>query len=295
MPGIVSARGSFAAFAQVLGDGVLRDPAGDALADRDPELVGGLVDVFADLALHRDRDELVRGDPVDPDVVVVDELAQLGGDGDPDLVDAGQAVEARPELLDRLELGRPRRHPLEVLGGPDRDAGLGRQGGHGLELVVGPRVRPVVVDVEQPEQLGPVEAAAPCRSCRSPPGRPRHARPRRAGRCDSRPRTAAGGRRPPAAGSDWPGTHGRSRDSSPTGRGSPRPRRCRRGAWRKTAPGRLRTGPSHGRPGPPGSDRGRGGCRCRSRPGCRASTRWSWWATSSALRATTRWRPVRRR
>ena len=55
------------------------------------------------------------------------------------------------------ELGRPRRHPLEVLGGPDRDAGLGRQGGHGLEVVVGPGVRLVVVDVEQAEQLGAVE------------------------------------------------------------------------------------------------------------------------------------------
>ena len=67
---------------------VLGDPAGDALADRDLELVRRLVDVLADLALHRDRDELVAGQPVDADVVVVDELAELGGDGHADLVDA---------------------------------------------------------------------------------------------------------------------------------------------------------------------------------------------------------------
>jgi hypothetical protein len=31
----------------------------------DPELVGRLVDVFADLALHRDRDQLLPVEPVD--------------------------------------------------------------------------------------------------------------------------------------------------------------------------------------------------------------------------------------
>ena len=45
--------------AEDLGDPVLRDPAGDALAQRDAQLVGRLVDVLADLALHRDRDEVV--------------------------------------------------------------------------------------------------------------------------------------------------------------------------------------------------------------------------------------------
>ena len=58
MPGIVLARG-IVGVRQVLGDAVLGDPAGDALADRDPELVGRLVDVLADLAAHRDRDEVV--------------------------------------------------------------------------------------------------------------------------------------------------------------------------------------------------------------------------------------------
>ena len=94
----------------------------------DLELVRRLVHVLADLALHRDRDEVVADEPVDADVVVVDELAQLGRDGHADVAHAGQVVQPRPELLDRLELGGPRRHPLEVLGGPDRDARLRRQG-----------------------------------------------------------------------------------------------------------------------------------------------------------------------
>ena len=96
-------------------------------------------------------------EPVDPDVVVVDELAQLGRDRLADLVDARQPAEPRAELLDRLELGRPGRHPLEVLGGPDGDARLGRERADRVELVVGPVVRLVVVDVEHAEQVGPVE------------------------------------------------------------------------------------------------------------------------------------------
>ena len=149
MPGIVLARGSAAASPQVLGDPVLGDPAGDALAERDPQLVGRLVDVLADLAAHRDRD---RGpgpiEPVDAGVVVVDQLAQLGRDGQADLGHARQPVQPRAELLDRLELGRPGRHPLVVLGGPDGDARLGRQRRDRLELVGGPLVRLVVIDVE---------------------------------------------------------------------------------------------------------------------------------------------------
>ena len=157
VPGIVEARGSAAALPEVLGDPVLGDPAGDALAERDPELVRRLVDVLADLAEHRDRDEVVADQPVDAGVVVVDQLAQLAGDRLADLVDARQPAQARAELLDGLELGRPRRHPLEVLGRPDGDARLGRQRADRVEFVVGPVVRLVVVDVEHPEQVGPVE------------------------------------------------------------------------------------------------------------------------------------------
>ena len=126
--------------AEVLRDPVGGDPAGDALAERDAQLVGRLVDVFADLALHRDRDELVADEAVDAGVVVVDQLAQLGRDRLADLGDARQLVQPCPELLDRLELGGPRRHPLEVLGGLDRHARLGRQRPDGVELVR----RPVV-------------------------------------------------------------------------------------------------------------------------------------------------------
>ena len=178
MPGIVSARGSLGGVAEVLRRCACSatQPVMPSPTD-DPELVRRLVDVLADLALHRDRDEVVADQPVDADVVVVDELAELGGDRHADLVDAGQPVQPRAELLDRLELGRPGRHPLEVLGGPDRDARLGRQGGHRLEVVVGPGVRPVVVDVEQAEQLVAVEERRGADACRSPPGRPRPGRP----------------------------------------------------------------------------------------------------------------------
>ena len=138
--------------AEVLGDPVDRDPAGDPLAERDPQLVRRLVDVLADLALHRHRDQVLAVQPVDADVVVVDQLAQLGGDRHADLGHAGEPVEAGAELLDRLELRRPGRHPVEVLGRPDRDAGLGRQLGHRLQLGVRPRMRPVVIDVEQPQE-----------------------------------------------------------------------------------------------------------------------------------------------
>jgi hypothetical protein len=67
---------------------VFRHPAGDALTERHPQLVGRLVDVLADLADHRDRDEVVPDQPVDPRIVVIDELAQLRGDRVPDLGDA---------------------------------------------------------------------------------------------------------------------------------------------------------------------------------------------------------------
>ena len=78
-------------------------------------------------------------EPVDPDVVIVDELAELGRDRRADLAHAGQAVEPGAELLDGLELGGPGRHLAVVLGGLDRDLGLGREGRERVELVVGPR------------------------------------------------------------------------------------------------------------------------------------------------------------
>ena len=134
-----------------------RDPAGDALAELDLELFRCLVDVLADLALHGDRDEVLAVQPIDPGVVEVEQLAQLGRDGEADLLHAREPVESGPELLDRLELGRPGRHLAVVLGRADGHRCLRREGRHGVELVLGPRVRPIVVDVEQAEQVGAVE------------------------------------------------------------------------------------------------------------------------------------------
>ena len=93
--------------AEVLGDPVGRDPAGDALAHRDAQLVGRLVDVLADLALHRDRDEVVADEPVDAGVVVVDELAQLGRDRLADLGDARQPAQPRARAAGSTGAGRP--------------------------------------------------------------------------------------------------------------------------------------------------------------------------------------------
>ena len=59
---------------QVLGDLVLGDPTRDALAELDAQLFRRLVDVFPDLALHGDWNEVVVGQPVHADVVVVDQL-----------------------------------------------------------------------------------------------------------------------------------------------------------------------------------------------------------------------------
>ena len=157
MPGNRVRSGVDRGVSEVLGDPMLGDPPGDALAHRHPQLVGRLVDVLADLTDHRDREELVAGDPVDADVVIVDQLPELGRDREPDLIDLAQPVEPRTQLLDRLELGRPRRHPVVVLRGADRHAGLRCELCHGLELVLRPLVGPVVVDVQHAEELPAIE------------------------------------------------------------------------------------------------------------------------------------------
>ena len=59
MPGDRDGARVVAASSRSCGDAVLGDPAGDALAELDPQLLGRLVDVLADLAQHRDRDEVV--------------------------------------------------------------------------------------------------------------------------------------------------------------------------------------------------------------------------------------------
>ena len=96
MPGIVFARGSFAASGRFWAMPVLGDPAGDALAEPDLQLLGRLVVVLADVALHRDRDEVVADQAVHPDVVVVDDRPQLGRDREADLAVAGEARQPTP-------------------------------------------------------------------------------------------------------------------------------------------------------------------------------------------------------
>ena len=267
MPGIVLARGSAAASPRFWAIRLLGDPAGDALADRDPQLVGRLVDVLADLALHRDRDQVLADEPVDPGVVVVDQLAQLGGDRLADLGHARQPAEPGPELLDRLELGGPGRHPLEVLGGPDRDARLGRQRGDRVELVGRPVVRPVVIDVEQPEQLRAVEERRRAQRVEAllDDGGPDVLAARVVAVVDREERSARGDRR----GRERAVREARGRSSRYA---ADRPRLTSADAGRRHAGGRRRrdrprTGPSRGRPGRTGSGRGRAGCRCRSRRG----------------------------
>ena len=136
---------------QVLGDTVGGNPAGDPHPDPDPELLGRLVDVLADLALEGDRHEVVADGPVDPDVVVVDELAELLRDRQPDLGLRGQPVEPVAELLDRLELSGPGRHPHGVRGG--------RAARDGRAVVVRSPVAPRRLD--QPEATAASVGGAP--------------------------------------------------------------------------------------------------------------------------------------
>ena len=184
-----------------------------------PELVGRLVDVLADLAEHRHRDEVRADDPIDPGVVVVDQLAQLARDRLADLVDGRQPAEPGTELLDRLELGRPGRHPLEVLRGTDGDARLGRERADGGQLVLGPVVRLIVIDVEHAREGPSRRAAVPCTACRTLPGRRPRGRLRRAGHRGSGWRTAAGGPRWRRSTGSELGSHGSGRCRRTTGHG----------------------------------------------------------------------------
>ena len=66
---------------QVFGHAVLRHPAGDAAAHLQSQLLTVLARVPADLAAPGDGEDFIARDPVDPDVVVVDEAAELQADG----------------------------------------------------------------------------------------------------------------------------------------------------------------------------------------------------------------------
>ena len=140
-----------------LRDAVLGDPAGHALADLDPQVLDGLVRVHRPVAHHRDRHQVLAVHAVDADVVVVDELPQLGGDGVADLAHLGEARQPRAEALDRLELGRPGGHPAERPGGAHGDGRVAGEGLGAVEVDLAPAVRAVVGEVEHPVDLVPVD------------------------------------------------------------------------------------------------------------------------------------------
>ena len=86
---------------------LLGDPAGQALADPAAEHLGPDVGDAHERALEGDRlaDAPVVVDPVDPDVVEVDQVARLGHDRLADRAHVVQAVEPAAEGLDRLQPG----------------------------------------------------------------------------------------------------------------------------------------------------------------------------------------------
>ena len=94
---------------------------------------------------------------VDADVVVVDELPQLGGDGVADLAHLGEPRQPRAEALDRLQLGRPGGHPAERPGGAHGDGRVAGEGLGAVEVDLAPAVRAVVGEVEHPVDLVPVD------------------------------------------------------------------------------------------------------------------------------------------
>ena len=136
---------------------VLGDPSGHALAHRDPQVLDGLVGVHRAVAEHRDRHQVVAMGPVDADVVVVDELAELGGDRVADLADVGEPRQPRPQALDRLELGRPGRHPAERARRPDRDRRVAREGLGTVEVDLAPAMGSIVGEVQHPVHLVTVD------------------------------------------------------------------------------------------------------------------------------------------
>ena len=86
---------------------VLRDPAGEALAEPAAEEVHVDLLVGADPALERDRDDAIgRLHEVDPGVVVIDDPARLLDDGPADLLDRG-----RPGSSGPMRSGAPRAAP----------------------------------------------------------------------------------------------------------------------------------------------------------------------------------------
>ncbi len=142
---------------QVLGDAVGRHPARDPFADPASDEIRRLVEVDLVGRMEGDGDQVLTVEPVDTDVVVVDEAAQLRGHRGGDLGDRGQAGEAGAELVDRLQLGGPASEVRVLLGGPDRDGGLRREGRHRLEVGGRPGPGPVMTEIQHPDRIIAVE------------------------------------------------------------------------------------------------------------------------------------------
>ena len=87
-------------------------------------------------------------DPIHACVVVRDELAELGGDRDADVVHVRDTRQAGAKALDRLELGRPGGHPAEGARGSHGDRRIARERLGGVEVALAPAVGSVVSQVE---------------------------------------------------------------------------------------------------------------------------------------------------
>ncbi len=125
-----------------------RHPASDALADGQAKLIVVLVGVLADLTAPGDGHHLVVAYPVDANVVVIDQLAQLGRDGLADLGHRRESGESGAQLLDGLKLRGPGRHLLVVARVANGGTGLCAERLQQLKVVGVPIVALVVVQGE---------------------------------------------------------------------------------------------------------------------------------------------------
>ncbi len=133
------------------------DPAGDPLAERRPQLICRLVRVLADLAQHRHGHEVAFVDAVDAHVVVVDQLAELRGDGVTDLPYLGEPRQAGSETLDRLQLGGPGGHSPERARRPNGHRRVAREPLGSVQVHLAPVVWAIVPEVQDPVQIVAVD------------------------------------------------------------------------------------------------------------------------------------------
>ncbi len=134
---------------------VLGDPAGEPLADLQPQDVAVEGADPRDLAVVGDR--LARGglvvDAVDADRVVADQAVGLRDDRVADLLDVLDPVEARRQLLDRAQPGRALAHGREQARVRERGRHLVGERRAQLQLVGRPVVGRPVVQHEQADVL----------------------------------------------------------------------------------------------------------------------------------------------